>query len=107
MTATTKDDGESIDIPEELAAKLRQAEAVRVSTMAELGRLYLEEKAARTRFEEAARDLAEITRAAQQVVWNHAKAQEHVLKEMKVADGSWDIDLEGGKLLRIDVGTGH
>lgn len=87
--------------PGELEA-LRSIVAIEAEAMAELGRAYLEEARA-AKIHDRALEALKVTRGSAIHAQQHRKqVQTTILKTLEVDDGSWDLDLEAGKLLRTD-----
>jgi len=91
-----------VDVPEKELEVLRETATIEDDAMAQLGRCYLEEARARKALDRAVETLKVARESALHAQQHRSQVHGTIIKSLEVNDGSWNLDLEAGKLVRTD-----
>jgi len=105
-TEQSSDVVREVEIPEDSLATLREVFAIVRDAMADLGEAHLQESKDRRRYEASARVLKAAEESANHAKEHAEQVKQFVASSLAVGDGAWEMNLETGKLVRTDVGTG-
>ncbi len=89
-------------VPEKELEVLRETVKIEDNAMAVLGRAYLEEARARKALDRAIEAIRVARESALHAQQHRTQVHKTVIQSLDVGDGSWDLDLEAGKLVRTD-----
>ena len=87
-------------VPDGELEALRASTAIEAEALAELGRAYLEDARAAKIHDRALETLKVARESAIHAQQHRKQVHSTILRTLEVDEGSWELDLEAGKLLR-------
>ena len=90
------------DIPEKHLEALRSVESMVTEALADVGRFHLQEAETRKQHDRSVQLLNTAEESAKHALSQRAQVQQVLISSLDLLDGSWDINLETGKLVKAN-----